>query len=352
MLKKEPKNITDSLRLLYVLRLELLILLLHNVWLTIVSGLFGGSVGMVFLVFGVVLHAGIFALSYQVKVETCAWVYYFWDIIWIFGTVHITGWDVGMQLFLIQLFVLVFFFGYEKLFRKILFSFLLLILRESMYLHCHAMGQAPMQLNESVANVVQLVNAATLFLCIGTVSYIFSSQQQKAEGRLVKRNIKLQNEANTDKLTGLYNRRKGLGFLEELTADGSVTTFSVAMLDIDFFKKVNDNYGHDIGDEVLKGVSGLMREMLSMKAKLIRWGGEEFLIVMTDCNGDEAYGWLTELAEQIRQLRFTAGEKEIKVTVTMGLEEYDFNCDIDTLVKRADAKLYQGKENGRDCIVY
>ena len=106
--------------------------------------------------------------------------------------------------------------------------------------------------------------------------------------------------------------------------------FTIGMGDIDFFKRINDHWGHDCGDAVLVWITQHMSRELGEHAKLCRWGGEEFIFFFPDMNGDE---W-------------------IPVTMTFGVEENDFKSNIDTLLKNVDAKLYMGKEQGRDRVIY
>ena len=124
------------------------------------------------------------------------------------------------------------------------------------------------------------------------------------------------------------------------------------MCDIDFFKKVNDSYGHDIGDKVLAGVAQTLVESVSEECLVSRWGGEEFLIVFPNMNGDEARSVLETIKTRVKKTEFDTGSRTFTITVTYGLAEYGFNGDSEAVVKEADEKLYIGKENGRDQIVF
>ena len=124
------------------------------------------------------------------------------------------------------------------------------------------------------------------------------------------------------------------------------------MCDIDFFKKVNDSYGHDIGDKVLAGVAQALVENVTEDCLVSRWGGEEFLIVFPDMNGDEARAMLDKIRSRIKKIVFETGSSNFSITVTYGLAEYGFDGDAEAVVKEADGKLYLGKENGRDQIVF
>ena len=124
------------------------------------------------------------------------------------------------------------------------------------------------------------------------------------------------------------------------------------MCDIDFFKRVNDSYGHDIGDKVLAGVAQTLVDNVTEDCLVSRWGGEEFLIVFPHMNGDEAKAILDTIRSRVKKIEFDTGTKVFGITVTYGLAEYGFDGDAEAVVKEADNKLYIGKDNGRDQIVF
>lgn len=115
---------------------------------------------------------------------------------------------------------------------------------------------------------------------------------------------------------------------------------------------MNDNYGHDAGDKVLKGIAEIFREEMKEKTFAARWGGEEFLLLFPGCNGDNAYMELEKIRRKIKEMKVKTEKEDIGVTMTFGLTEYDFNSDLDLAIKEADKKLYIGKEQGRDRIIY
>lgn len=201
-------------------------------------------------------------------------------------------------------------------------------------------------------NFFKASNIICSFTCAVFICYVYSRDSQKLEGKLIEYNNLLKRQATTDPLTGLCNRRSAIEFIETLIDTPNDNGFCVCMCDIDFFKKVNDSYGHDIGDAVLKGVAKEMLEGFPKGCLISRWGGEEFLTIFPNMNGDDAVAILEVMRNKIKSLKFYAGEKEFKITVTYGLAEYDYKSDADALVKEADSKLYIGKENGRDRVVF
>jgi diguanylate cyclase (GGDEF)-like protein len=156
-----------------------------------------------------------------------------------------------------------------------------------------------------------------------------------------------------DMLTGLCNRRFGQQKLEQMISrtQGTSSHFSIALGDIDFFKKFNDNYGHDCGDVVLQNTSHLMLDYVKSYGYCTRWGGEEFLIVFTKGTFDEHKKLMQELLKQIREQSISYNEQQLSVTMTFGLLDAHSYESSDDMVKAADQLLYYGKTHGRNCLV-
>ena len=156
--------------------------------------------------------------------------------------------------------------------------------------------------------------------------------------------------ATTDSLTGLYNRRwfdrRFLESMENFKRYGM--KFSVILLDIDNFKKINDKYGHSIGDEILREVALKINSTCRVTDLCARWGGEEFIILLTNAEISGA----VEKAENLRKL-ISEGEypNSIHLTCSFGVSEFlkDDQSQLD-LVNRADKALYKAKESGRDRV--
>ena len=157
-----------------------------------------------------------------------------------------------------------------------------------------------------------------------------------------------------DDLTGVYNRRHLMELLEHeyhrISRGGA--HFSVAMLDIDHFKSVNDTHGHLTGDEVLKAVSDVIRNSLRSADFCGRYGGEEFLLVMTQTNINGALLCAERIRSTIEQSRFTSLGPNFRVTVSLGVTEFTGKEDIPTMIARADKALYHAKESGRNRVEY
>ena len=199
---------------------------------------------------------------------------------------------------------------------------------------------------------LQLINTVFIFSLITIVAIFASEFSQKAEKKLLCYNRELEKIANKDELTGLINRRAMTRILEEqsMKSNGKYVN-TIAIGDFDFFKQVNDRYGHECGDVVLKELSQLFQDEMMEVGQVARWGGEEFLFLFETLNGDEAVVYLFGILQKIRLKTFFYLDQEIKLTMTFGLEELNGNEYIHSL-KKADQKLYQGKNMGRNQIIY
>lgn len=177
------------------------------------------------------------------------------------------------------------------------------------------------------------------------------TQELDARNRELKKASKMmQSLAYTDPLTGLGNRRAGTS---ELTARiernrNQFSPFHVALLDIDFFKQINDTYGHPTGDAVLCAVGQVLTENIRASDRVYRWGGEEFLLLMTCPDAAECAEILQRLRTQITQL--SVGEVQC-MTISIGSAAFAGDDCFDSILLRADQALYAAKHNGRNQVV-
>lgn len=264
---------------------------------------------------------------------------------WLFGS------DVLIQNFFIVLVVLMFFSGYGYYKYKFVYVFILL----TAYIGLEVFGgyiRPDIPIPQTGIRFYKIMDIVTSFMCASIICYVYSKDSQHLEGKLLEYNNLLKKQASTDPLTGLCNRRSAIEMINGLIAKHTEKGFCVCMCDIDFFKKVNDSYGHDIGDNVLRGVASTMLEGFPQNCLISRWGGEEFLVIFPEMNGDDAKMLLDIMRAKLKKMEYRAGEKRFGVTLTFGLAEYGYDGDSETIVKEADEKLYYGKEHGRDQVVY
>lgn len=164
---------------------------------------------------------------------------------------------------------------------------------------------------------------------------------------------KLEKMATTDSLTGLHNRRS----LEQAAASAienhkrNGVALSVLLCDLDKFKQVNDEYGHQVGDQVLKAFSALITDVIRSGDFAARWGGEEFLLLLPTTKAEVAIIVAERIRQQFEQLPVVGALDDLRVTVTIGISEFYAGDTFDHLVARADEALYRGKNSGRNQVI-
>lgn len=176
-------------------------------------------------------------------------------------------------------------------------------------------------------------------------------------GEIAQSALTMQHSLHTlverDALTTLYNRRFGDRMLHEMIEKSlqNQIPFCICICDIDFFKKVNDTYGHDAGDCILKNVAYQLKSFMRGNGFAARWGGEEFLLVFENKDLQQSHDILKNLLNHIRETETTYEDKLIKVTMSFGLISGDSD-NITALLHAADQNLYKAKTSGRNQIVF
>lgn len=167
--------------------------------------------------------------------------------------------------------------------------------------------------------------------------------------KIKKEKEELKKQTTIDVLTGVFNRKK---LLDEFDASIQLSKrykrpLSIIMFDVDFFKDINDSYGHGVGDKVLKEITSIVAEHIREPDFLIRWGGDEFMILIPESDLEEATQLARKLCLLIRKFHFSeVGE----VTGSFGVVQLQESDDQDKFIKRADKALYKAKKNGRNRV--
>ncbi|WP_239617799.1 sensor domain-containing diguanylate cyclase [Cohnella mopanensis] len=177
-----------------------------------------------------------------------------------------------------------------------------------------------------------------------------NEELEKKQEELIKLNRSLEAQASTDGLTGVKNRRS---FQESLEGSMSLFNrlqipFSLLLIDIDYFKRINDTYGHPVGDEVLIKVAKIMQSQSRDIDIVARYGGEEFAIILPDANRDNA----VLVAERYRMEIQQGDWGEYNITVSVGVATVSDADDEETIVSRADQSLYTSKSRGRNRVTH
>ncbi len=164
--------------------------------------------------------------------------------------------------------------------------------------------------------------------------------------------LKAEYLAQRDPLTGLYNRRAFLDLSRAAWAQSqrNARPLSVLMLDIDHFKKINDQYGHDGGDKLLLSVSHLLTTTCRTSDLLARWGGEEFVLLLPETDIEHARLFAERIRHLIEETEHAAPQDTIRCTASIGVADYATDTDLGALIARADARLYEAKAGGRNQV--
>jgi len=203
-------------------------------------------------------------------------------------------------------------------------------------------------LNTNISNLLLIFNTIIVFLGLSFSIMLITSQwlQQK-----------LAAFAAYDALTGVYNRyglNEQTDVLFGTKNKAAFNNCSVAMIDIDFFKKTNDNYGHVVGDLVLKEIAAKLRQNIRHRDILARYGGEEFIVVLPDTNKTDALIWAERVRELVSVEPVLVNQHVITITLSIGLVDLsaENHVSLDDAIREADIALYQAKETGRNRVCY
>ncbi len=197
----------------------------------------------------------------------------------------------------------------------------------------------------STMRTINLVASAMMLIVF---SLMFALEVHALLDKLRETNSMLSYTATHDALTGLYNRHSLKKVFEELQASGD--PFCVVLGDIDDFKKINDTYGHDGGDLVLKTISDIILNGIGESDTACRWGGEEILIILRGEHSD-CFDRIKAIKERIISEKLKHEGREITVTMTFGFADCGDERNMDVLISTVDKRLYKGKANGKNVII-
>lgn len=177
----------------------------------------------------------------------------------------------------------------------------------------------------------------------------FEQRRQRLDAAMQK----LADLAMRDDLTGVYNRRYVMEVLarHKALADRGHVGFTLCYCDLDHFKRINDRWGHQRGDDVLREFAALAEQAVRSVDFVARLGGEEFLLVLVDADCEEAGRVASRLSERTRSVRIDPRHPESRLTVSVGLAEFRPGETVEDVIKRADQALYRAKSAGRDLVV-
>ncbi|MCR5108167.1 MAG: GGDEF domain-containing protein [Lachnospiraceae bacterium] len=202
---------------------------------------------------------------------------------------------------------------------------------------------------ERLAFLFNQFNLIVAYVALFFFLIMFMFELYVMEAKMEAENAVLNHDASVDPLTTLLNRRSMKTHLEE--AYNKKEPFSVAMIDLDDFKSINDSYGHDAGDLVLKEMTRIVKSCVPEGNPICRWGGEEILILFNGMDKDEATGICEEIREKMERNEINFFNKKLKITMTIGVAPHRMAYSIDETIAEADEKMYYGKEKGKNLVI-
>lgn len=194
--------------------------------------------------------------------------------------------------------------------------------------------------DEALQNKIRFISAVIMILILGVMLVIMKSNIKKKN--MIE--MKLEEIANKDYLTGVNTRAYGYKLILNLI--NNKVHFSLSLLDIDNFKGINDTFGHIFGDKVLKTIADKIKEKIDNDDIVIRFGGEEFIVIFVNCTSIEAKEKLDKIREDINEIIF---DNEVRVSISAGIKEWD-NTKIEDVIEQADKLLYKAKNEGKNRV--
>ena len=194
-----------------------------------------------------------------------------------------------------------------------------------------------------------LCSLLIVLLCVFLISILLQIQREKQQEEVKELNEQLKEAANRDALTGIYNRRYLNEYLGQLIMEEK-QEFDAVLIDLDFFKHMNDTYGHGFGDILLVEFARLLTKYVKDKGIAVRFGGEEFMLILRGMTTDEIRKMLEYIRREYKE--FTKHEKNIECSFSSGVQHYTEGIAVTVLYRPADEKLYVAKERGRNQDVF
>ncbi len=265
------------------------------------------------------------------------------------------GWSYGFIFYLFALLPVGFYMEYLKNSTNmdLKIPFMLGVLDFLVFLLCRVIFNTHSAMyvqNSAVAGeLFYIFNFICTCVAILSFSIIFSMELRAGNKKLTQMNDTLAKFAKLDALTGLNNRRGMEPYFDEFCNSGK--NFFVCLCDIDDFKHVNDSYGHEAGDDVIKTVARIIRHGIRTGDHVCRWGGEEFVFMITADTEEEVSEVVEAIRSDIENFVMLFNGTRIRFTLTLGVTRYIQGEDIAETIARADENMYRGKRAGKNVVV-
>lgn len=263
------------------------------------------------------------------------------------------GWESGLGMFLIILLPASLYITHAFPVKKIHISLFFGLASCIIFILCYTISQvhAPVYTFSSplFMHLLYIFNTLCTFGLLTVFSMLFIYDVRTAQQALQQENETLGHIAMFDALTGLYNRWSMQEFLE--TTLKKDIPFCLAMCDIDNFKHINDTYGHECGDVVLKDIAGIIRQKTSPGSYVCRWGGEEFLILLNHYSPKDAFPLADSIRKAVANTNTVFQEYTVSHTITIGVASHIRSQSLEDTITAADTLLYAGKNQGKNVVI-
>ncbi len=351
LLKTETKYEDEPNSILFLARYLLLIYIPYNLLLFVYALCKGFFFYSLIFILSAVMHSVMFSLSYKIRPRVFAFFVCMTTITSACILTYGFGWRCSFQNHIYIIFLFIWYDAMLSIRNKYMLSVLITTIIGVLSV-LTPFGGTILNPETIEYKLVVFFNILIFSLGLSIVAYIYCTQYVDIERNLRIYNKKLKLMSETDTLTKLMNRRFAEHELMTFDEKNNNGFISIALGDIDFFKNINDTYGHECGDYVLYTLSAMFKKHMAEQGFVCRWGGEEFLFVYEGKNGDDARIELENLRKEIETFPFDYEGNAFNVHMTFGLEEYSNKIGHVKTIESADKKLYLGKESGRNCVVY
>jgi diguanylate cyclase (GGDEF)-like protein len=270
-------------------------------------------------------------------------------IIYAFITMVLVGFDTYVYLYFILALILQFIVPYAKTaVRAVVGVVIFLFLLTSAFVHISF--DPYIDINSAFLIPFSCFNVILSMAAVAIELSINNFVERRISNIMADRSAEFELQAMTDTLTGLSNRREAERYFAEISNESSGGKRSLAMLDIDDFKNVNDTYGHAVGDTALRELSHEISDALRQTDKIFRWGGEEFLVVLNGAVVSDALSIMDAFRKRLSTSASVAAKLGFNFTVTIGVAPLDLD-DVDGSIAAADQQMYEGKRSGKNKVV-